>query len=182
MRGTIEFAVIDVPKWRYVDQLDEEYDFNGFCSLMDFEIGFVRGTIEDKKHQGNEFTNTGGNFSQEYSVDLIFASDVIYGPANYQRHRPAGEGYILDYLYRPQMTVAGMGTQGAGVIPEKELARVIAVYGQTTHRLVSVNLYTNLVGDVVPTMMSSGLESGMFPMAISHNWRDDITTITMIEL
>lgn len=182
MRGTIEFAVVDLAKWRYIDQLDEEYDFNGFCSLMDFEIGFVRGTIEDKKHQGNEFTNTGGKFSQEYNVDLIFASDVIYGPTNYQRHMPAGAGYILDYLYRPQMTVAGMGSQGVGVIPEKELARVIAKYGETTHRLVSVNLYTDLVGDVVPTMMSSGLEVGMFPMAIGHNWRDDITTVTMIEL
>ena len=184
MRGTIEFAVVDVPKWKtFVGGISDPWAFiNGFCSLMDFEIGFVRGVIEDTKHRGNEFTATGGNFSQEYNVDLIFASDVVYGPTNYQRHMPAGLGYILNASEQPEATVAGMGTQGEGVIPEKELARVIAKYGETTHRLVQVNLWTDLVGNVVPTAMSSGLESNMFPLAIGHNWRDDVTTLTMIEL
>ena len=180
MRGTIEFAVTDVPAWHYM--LVSNMDINGFCSLMDFEIGFVRGVIEDMKHRGNEFTATGGNFSQEYSVDLIFASDVVYGPTNYQRHMPAGLGYILNASEQPEATVAGMGTQGDGVIPEKELARVIAKYGETTHRLVQVNLFTDLVGNVVPTAFSTGLEDGMFPLAIGHNWRDDVTTLTLIEL
>ena len=185
MRGTIEFAVVDVPKWKTIAPSyfgDDEIKLNGFCSLMDFEIGFVRGVIEDTKHRGNEFTATGGNFSQEYNVDLIFASDVVYGPTNYQRHMPAGLGYILNASEQPEATVAGMGTQGAGVIPEKELARVIAKYGETTHRLVQVNLYTDLVGNVVPTAFSTGLEVGMFPLAIGHNWRDDVTTLTLIEL
>lgn len=180
MRGTIEFAVTDVPAWHYI--LASNMDINGFCSLMDFEIGFVRGVIEDTKHRGNEFTATGGKFSQEYNVDLIFASDVVYGPTSYQRHMPAGLGYILNASEQPEATVAGMGTQGEGVIPEKELARVIAKYGETTHRLVQVNLWTDLVGNVVPTAMSSGLESNMFPLAIGHNWRDDVTTLTLIEL
>ena len=182
LRGTIEFAVVDVPAWVYEPVSVLPLNINGFCSLMDFEIGFVRGVIEDTKHRGNEFTATGGNFSQEYNVDLIFASDVVYGPASYQRHMPAGLGYILNANEQPEATVAGMGTQGAGVIPEKELARVIAKYGETTHRLVQVNLFTDLVGNVVPTAMSSGLESNMFPLAIGHNWRDDVTTLTLIEL
>ena len=180
MRGTIEFAVKDVPAWRELSMASNT--FNGFCSLMDFEIGFVRGVIEDTKHHGNEFTATGGNFSQEYNVDLIFASDVVYGPTNYQRHMPAGLGYILNSNDQPEATVAGMGSQGAGVIPEKELARVIAKYGETTHRLVDINLFTDLVGNVVPTAMSTGLESNMFPLAIGHNWRDDVTTLTLIKL
>jgi hypothetical protein len=154
---------------------------------MDFEIGFVRGVIEDTKHRGNEFTATGGNFSQEYNVDLIFASDVVYGPTNYQRHMPAGLGYILNASEQPEATVAGMGTQGAGVIPEKELARVIAKYGETTHRLVGVNLWTDLVGNVVPTGMSTATGAladiaGMFPLAIGHNWREDVTTLTLIKV
>jgi hypothetical protein len=184
MRGTIEFAVVDVPKWKtFVGSISEPWALvNGFCSLMDFELGFVRGVIEDTKHRGNEFTATGGKFSQEYNVDLIFASDVAYGPTNYQRHMPAGLGYILNANEQPEATVAGMGTQCVGVIPEKELARVIAKYGETTHRLVQVNLYTDLVGNVVPTAFSTGLEVGMFPLAIGHNWRDDVTTITLIEL
>ena len=182
LRGTIEFAVVDVPAWIYEPVSVLPLNINGFCSLMDFEIGFVRGVIEDTKHRGNEFTATGGNFSQEYNVDLIFASDVVYGPTSYQRHMPAGLGYILNANEQPEATVAGMGTQGAGVIPEKELARVIAKYGETTHRLVQVNLYTDLVGNVVPTAFSTGLEVGMFPLAIGHNWRDDVTTLTLIEL
>ena len=184
MRGTIEFAVVDVPKWKtFVGGISDPYaKLNGFCSLMDFEIGFVRGVIEDTKHHGNEFTATGGKFREEYNVDLIFASDVVYGPTNYQRHMPAGLGYILNSNDQPKTTVAGMGNSGAGVIPEKELARVIAKYGETTHRLVEVNLFTDLIGNVVPTAMSTGLESEMFPLAIGHNWRDDVTTLTLIKL
>ena len=182
MRGTIEFAVVDVPKWKtFVGGISDPYPkINGFCSLMDFEIGFVRGVIEDTKHRGNEFTATGGNFAQEYNVDLIFASDVAYGPQNYQRHMPAGLGYLLGSDEKPVEKTRNVNN--AQVIAEQELATVIAKYGETTHRLVQVNLWTDLVGNVVPTAMSTGLESNMFPLAIGHNWRDDVTTITLIKL
>ena len=39
-----------------------------------------------------------------------------------------------------------------------------------------------MIGNVEPTQMSTGLESGLFPLAISHNWREDITTLTLIAL
>jgi hypothetical protein len=148
---------------------------------MDFKIGFVRGTIEEKDHRGNQYVSYGGRFSQAVNVDLIFACDVTYGPENYQRHMPAGKGYILKNAdEKPAATVPSV--DGANVIAEEELSHVIAHYGRTTHRMVTVNLWSDLVGNVVPTAMSSGLETGMFPIAISHDWRDDITTITMVKL
>jgi hypothetical protein len=52
----------------------------------------------------------------------------------------------------------------------------------TTHRLVEVNLWSDLVGNVEPTAMSTGMETGMFPLAISHDWWNDITTVTMIQV
>jgi hypothetical protein len=177
IRGVIEFKIIDAVKFRtFAGQ-----DINGFLPLMDFKIGFVRGVIEDTKHRGNEYVVKGGRFSNSVNVDLIFASDVTYGPANYERHMPAGVGYILNNAdEKPAATVASVDNQN--VIPEDELAQVIAKYGEKTHRLIEVNLWSDIVGNVEPTAMSTGLETGMFPIAISHDWRDDITTITMIEL
>lgn len=183
MRGIIEFKIIDVLPWqaRYVTASGWEYvDNNGFVPMHDFEIGFVRGTIEDTKHRGNEYIVTSGYFSTEYNVDLIFASDVVYGPQNYQRHMPAGLGYLLGSDEKPVEKIRNVNN--VQVIAEEELATVIAKYGETTHRVVQVNLYTNLIGNVEPTMMSAGIERNLFPLAIGHNWRDDITTLTLIAL
>ena len=179
LRGILEFKIIDAAPWQS-GHVPFQVDNNGFVPMHDFEIGFVRGTIEDTKHRGNEYIVTGGSFSTEYNVDLIFASDVVYGPQNYQRHMPAGLGYLLGSDEKPVEKTRNVNN--VQVIAEQELATVIAKYGETTHRLVQVNLWSNLVGNVEPTQMSTGLESGLFPLAIGHNWREDITTLTLIAL
>lgn len=179
LQGIIEFDIVDVPSYNSGSFMAR--DINGFLPLMDFNIGFVRGTIEEKEHRGNEYIVNGGRFKQTVNVDLIFACDVTYGPQNYQRHMPAGMGYILNNSDdKPAATVKSI--DNLDVIAEEELAQVIAQYGENTHRLVSVNLWTNLVGNVEPTAMSAGMETGMFPISISHDWWNDITTLTMIKL
>ena len=180
MRGIIEFTILDVPSWITMAHFVGNY-INGFLPLLDFEIGFVRGTIEDTKHRGNEYTTNGGKFRDEVNVDLIWASDVAYGEGSYIRHMPAGMGYILNgTTEKPTQYVKSMAD--GDVIPEQYLSQLIANYGQSTHRLVQMNLRSSSLGDVVPTAVSSGLESGMFPLAISHNWRNDVTTLTLITI
>lgn len=178
MRGTLEFSIVDVPDWiAHIGLID----INGFLPLMDFKIGFVRGTIEETKHNGNEYTKNGGSFRENVGVDLIFASDVAYGPSRYQRHMPAGLGYILNNsTEKPQATIKSMS--GGYVTPEEYLAELIANYGQNTHRVVDVDLLTNLVGNVTPLNVAAGIEAGTFPLAVGHNWRDDVTHITLITL
>ena len=196
MRGDLEFVILDVPSYQVSRPSfaeDPWPNINGFLPLMDFEIGFVRGTIEDTKHRGNEYVKTGGAFRDEVNVDLIFAADVPYGQGNFVRHMPAGLGYILNYNNdRPTATVQSMS--GSYVTPEEELARIIAVYGNHTHRLVQLNLRPDpsvLGWNVVPSNKASvdnNTDPGlydidqMFPLAISHNWRDDITTLTLIQI
>lgn len=186
MRGILEFKIIDVQTWKaFIFEQMRPVDNNGFVPMHDFAIGFVRGTIEDTKHRGNEYTSQGGKFRDEINVDLIWASDVTYGTGSYTRHMPAGLGYILDSsTEKPAALICSMAatTGTPDVIPEQYLASIIANYGQATHRLVQMNLRSSSLGDVEPTAVSSGLESGMFPLAISHNWRDDITTLTLIQL
>lgn len=184
MRGIIEFSIIDVQWWegRYWEPGGWRRDGNnGFVPMLDFKIGFVRGTIEETKHNGNEYTKQGGSFRGNLGVDLIFASDVAYGPSGYLRHMPAGLGYILNNsTEKPQATIKSMS--GGDVTPEEYLAELIANYGQNTHRVVDVDLLTNLVGNVTPLNVAAGIEAGTFPLAVSHNWRDDVTHITLITL
>ena len=180
MRGTLEFSIVDVPDWT-LRIGPKSWDINGFLPLLDFEIGFVRGAIEETKHNGNEYTKQGGSFRENLGVDLIFAADVEYGPTGYKRHMPAGFGYILNNSNeKPSATIKSM--TGGDVTPEEYLAEIIADYGENVHRVVDVDLLTNLVGNVTPRMTDAGLCNGMFPLAISHNWRDDITHITFITL
>lgn len=184
MRGIIEFSIIDIQWWegRYWEPGGWRRDGNnGFVPMLDFKVGFVRGTIEDTKHNGNEYTKQGGSFRGNLGVDLIFASDVAYGPSGYLRHMPAGLGYILNNsTEKPQATIKSMS--GGDVTPEEYLAELIANYGQNTHRVVDVDLLTNLVGNVTPLNVAAGIEAGTFPLAVSHNWRDDVTHITLITL
>ena len=112
------------------------------------------------------------------NVDLIFASDVPYGPTS-NRHMPAGLGYLLDSDDKPLWKVKSMSD--VGVVAEDELARIIATYGNRTHRLVQLSVRGSLVGSPTPDKLSTGLVS-MFPLAVSHDWREDVTTITMIEI
>ena len=93
---------------------------------------------------------------------------------------PAGVAYILDSTDIPKDKIPSMAN--TLVIPEQELARIIAAYGNRTHRVVKVSLRGKSVGAVSPLMISTGLEVGMFPLAVSHDWREDITTITMISI
>jgi hypothetical protein len=192
MRGVIEFSVVDVMTFQTVDWSSPSVaNINGFLPLHDFEIGFVRGAIEDNKHRGNEFKMKGGNFTDERNVDLIFASDYSYGTGNYVRKMPAGLGYILDNTNEKPLEkiykIVELNASNVQVTPEEELARVMSVYGSTTHRIVQLDLNSNLLGTPKPLSKSNTSQElsdigGFFPLAISHNWRDDITTLTLIKI
>ena len=176
MQGILEFTVIDVPTWSYV--FPYPVGVNGFLPMFDLKIGFVRIKDEDE-NDGNEYIEQGGRFKEQYNVDLIFASDVPHG-THIIRKMAAGYGYLMNPGNNPVEKIKSVDNQD--VIAEQELAQVIAKYGMTTHRVVTVNLWSNLVGNVVPTAMSTGLETGMFPLAVSHDWWNDVTTITMIQV
>lgn len=193
MRGTIELTILRVVPFARpaYDELAEVAYINGFLPLLDFEIGFVRGTIEDKKHRGNEFKKMGGNFSDETNVDLIFASDFPYGTGSYIRHMPAGLGYILDNTNEKPMEkiykIVNERETDVQVVPEEELARLISFYGSTTHRAVTLSLNSSMLGTPTPRHRSYTSQElsdigGFFPLAVSHNWHDDITTLTLIKV
>ena len=111
------------------------------------------------------------------AVGQIMSSKTIVFTANAIVHAPLSSAIILDI---PKEKITSMSN--TLVIPEQELARIIAAYGNRTHRVVQVSLRGNAVGAVSPLMVSAGLETGMFPLAVSHDWREDITTITMISI
>ena len=80
---------------------------------------------------------------------------------------------------QPRQYVRSMSN--TDVVAEDYLATIIANYGNRTHRLVQLSVRDSLVGSPTPDKLSTGLET-MFPLAISHDWREDITTLTLISI
>ena len=193
LRGVIEFTVVNVYPFITIDPdhtPPQRAFINGFLPLHDFEIGFVRGSIEDTIHRGNTFKKLGGNFNDEANVDLIFASDFPYGTGNYIRRMPAGLGYVLDSDEKPMEKIFKIVNEretDVPVVPEEELARLISFYGSTTHRAVTLSLNSSMLGTPTPRHRSYTSQElsdigGFFPLAVSHNWHDDITTLTLIKV
>ena len=66
--------------------------------------------------------------------------------------------------------------------PEQHLANRVVNYWATSKRRLEVELRTNAVADITPKYKTTIDGTTGYPIAISHDWRDDITKLTILEL
>ena len=173
LKGIIEFCIIDVPAW--VRPLSG--NINGFLPLMNFKIGFVRGSLTDERHHGNTFTMDGGEFRDETSVDLIYASDKTYGVSQKMK---AGKGYILNNS--TEIPLEQISTPSGLQVPEEYLATIISNYGKNQHRCLVMEYRTDMLGNLYPHDKVSESGYTMNAISINHDWREDISKVTLIEI
>ncbi len=167
--GKIYFAVDDVFR-------NQNY-WNGYFPLMDFKIGFVRNGEEDDLND-KEYTANGGSFPDDVNVDTIFSSDKT-NTVNAKTFR-CQAGYGLVYSGNIVANTIPFGT--TQLKPEQHVADLIAAYGSTIRRSLQIDLWTNLTNSIGPDYKVSLESADFYPVAISHRWRDNITTLKIMQL
>lgn len=164
--------------------------------LTDFAVTFnlnedASRMLDSQRYEDRTYTSRNNSVvKSEWSAETIFATDnyLKWGPGivlnanntpfvgwNYASHTNADSVPIRPAGY-PTIDL------GAKAQPEQHLADRVALYGQRTHRMVELQLNNfRTFGPVTPRTFISINGRDLWPVAISHQWRDDIIIIKAIE-
>ena len=106
----------------------------------------------------------------EFNIDTIYASFNLMKP---------GYGIIMneDYSFVEAVTYGNNSIR-----PEQHLADRVVNYWQTSKRRLEVELRSNQIADITPQYKVTLDGTTGYPIAISHDWWNDITTLTILEL
>ena len=162
--------------------------------IANFEVKFSRDTIDiptsmsvvrsraikEDRVTSKEYTAENASRTiSEWNADCIFASDnnMEYG---YGLLMNANGTFMASAPY-----VAGTSAQH----PEQHLANRVASYWSQSRRRMKADLQSQATINNVTILnaITSGVllsldGSTCHPIAISHDWRDDVTTVTMLEM
>ena len=169
--GSIYFAVLEVHGSVF-------FFPNKYAPIMNLEIGFAR-VGEDDAINDKSYVANGGLFPEEHTVDTIFTTDktqVVVG--NKTIHCELGYGMLFGDSGIVDTILFGDGTQKK---PEQHCANVIAAFMNTSRQVLTLDLKTTAIGDVGPGHIVSYGGNTYIPISVSHDWREDISTIKMVK-
>jgi hypothetical protein len=121
--------------------------------------------------------NNQSKMLNEWNADLIYAS---------QNNLSLGYGLVINTDYR--FMEKAIYSSSVSEHPEQHLANRVVNYWNTPKRMLFVELLSNagtsegVVNDVSPLNKVTIDGTTGYPISISHDWRDDITQLTIIEL
>jgi hypothetical protein len=84
-----------------------------------------------------------------------------------------------DYSYLETLVFSGSATAKH---PEQHLADRVTGFWQTSRRRLAVELRRDLIADITPRHKVTIDGMTGYPIAISHEWRDDVTQLTILQL
>ena len=174
------------------DDTEEGVEIAGQCAfeIADFSITFNRRKeyndpyriVETDKKSSKDYKSDNGNAVKNvYNESVEYASDanLAYGYKLLIDGRFENRyQYLKGYQYIEHGTVEH---------PEQHLADRVTAYGATAKRRLKVDLRNdNYMGvwmaDISPQMFLQIDGTKTYPISISHNWRDDITTIISLQI
>lgn len=168
MSGKIYFAIHDViPQILY----------NGYFPLMDFKIGFVRNNQDSEANDVN-YTANGGQFTDEVDVDTIFTSEKTIDAGSSYIYCQSGYGQVQN-ASGPIVTIP-FGQEYFK--PEQRVANLIAAYGTSVKRVLTLNVQTDQIGNIGPRHTVTVGSQSFSPVSVGHSWRDDVTTLKLMQL
>jgi hypothetical protein len=149
---------------------------NGYFPLQDFEIGFVR-RQQDSEANDLNYTATGGAFPEEVTVDSIFCTDKSKTEGDNTMRCEMGYGLLMSNT----AVIDTIPYKSSYQKPEQHNANLIASYGSTIRQVLTLQLWNSRVAASPKTIIT--LEgSRYFPVSISHNWRDGISEVKLMEI
>ena len=169
LSGKIYFSINDV-------QLIFPYSLNGYFPLQDFEIGFVR-RQQDSEANDMNYTATGGTFPEEVTVDTIFTTDKVKTEGDNTMRCEMGYGLLMSNT----AVIDTIPYKSSYQKPEQHNANMIAAYGSTIRQVLTFQLWNSRVAASPKSVITLG-GSRYFPVSISHNWRDGLSTIKMMAI
>lgn len=170
--GVLTFEVLNV------------YDTSGYWDLgqqqvwlRDVKVEFLRAIAYSPYSDRSENVYTGSHhsvFADEYSVDTIFATD---------NGNAAGLGIIMnpDGSYCSNVPIYQSAGQYYDHI-EQEVADVISGFGAQVRRVVEGDYRSDAISAVTPLCKCSLDGDVLYPVSISHDWRDDVVKLKLIEI
>lgn len=111
------------------------------------------------------------NVMDEVNIDCIystFGDDMNYGYGILIN--PDGT-FMTNYDYGGTMTV-----------PEQHLADRVTTFWATSRRRMALDLRSEMIGDITPKNMLIVDDTKGHPIAISHDWHDDVTRVTLLDM
>ena len=119
-----------------------------------------------------EYTAKNGNMSRaDWNNDVIYASG--------KNNSDFGFGLVFDTDNRLMSTASyASGSQE----PEQHQANRVAQYWTSTRRMIRANLRSNEVPLISPGMFLTIDGTRCYPLSISHEWRDDVINVSIIEI
>lgn len=140
-----------------------------FSKSKDFENtdGVTRDETQTKMYY---VATSASRTGQEWNADCAYASE------NNMKH---GYGVLIN----PNGTLMDTAQYGQNSEhPEQHLANRVASYWEASKRKIYAELMSNAIPDITPQNRTSMDSTSLYPIAISRNWRDDITKITFLEI
>jgi hypothetical protein len=179
----------------YIDIMglrDYEGNYRQVFQVADFKVDFVREVIKLPETSGQtrarvkyperkgtkKYTANNQNSAQdEWSIDTIFASDNLM---------KWGFGLVLD-----PSTCAPVGKQGyngnlSSQYPEQHLVNRVANYWSSSKRRLKADLrldaLTSPMREPTPAEKVTLDGTTFHPIAINHEWRDDVVTLYLLQM
>ena len=155
-----------------------EIDGERMFDIKDFKIEFERSNyynslhIDVERNNGYTYTaNSSGIERNDWDSDLIYASD--------NKNMAFGYGLLIDTDGK-QLKKVPYGENEE--IPEQNLANRVAAYWGTSKRKITVDMNMAVPPAVTPRNTISLDGTICHPISISYNYRDDVATLTFLEL
>lgn len=152
----------------------QEIDITGFAlTYQRVVVDYIGGEmVYGDMLSRREYTAKNGNMSRaEWNNDVIYASGKI--------DSDFGFGLVFGTNNRPMSTASyASGDQE----PEQHQANRVANYWASTRRMIRANLRSNEVPLISPGMFLTIDGTRCYPLSISHEWRDDVINVSLIEI
>jgi hypothetical protein len=153
---------------------DAQAGSSWWVAISSLRFGFannlnaVAGILNKDSGQNTYVRENAGQYPDEISVETLFASDNANG---------YGLAVLMNADYSKLRTVQYGST---GEHPEQHLADTMAAYYEVPSRKLTVNVQSHLT-PLAPADTVERDGADFIQLAVTHEWRDDVEKITLIE-
>ena len=170
--GTNNARVPDIDNEKLFDIKDLKIEFTRNPGVIKYQTSNDMVPTKDiDRPTSFEYKSTNqNNVRNEWNADCVYATEN-------KCKFSYGELINPDFSFCENVDYGNLSAR-----PEQHLANRVVNYWASSKRRMEVELRTNAVADITPKYKTTIDGTTGYPIAISRDWRDDITKLTILEL